>query len=211
MLARIAIVVAVESLSCIQLFVTPWTMTRQDPLSMGFPRQEYWTGLPFPSPSKYFKMNKGLAHFENCFTVNPYSYIVLLCRKLKPYIFLGSFLFMPSSTPVLPGKKFHPIPSSCHAILELSFLDTNYFTSCIRSPLSGNKIPQAQIQSIHIYWLTVFIGLKFEHEGARWSAQDFTRLPSSCKLGYNPTWKLDWTKYLLPSSYRLLAEMISYI
>ena len=31
-------------------FVTPWTVARQAPLFMGFPRQEYWSGLPFPSP-----------------------------------------------------------------------------------------------------------------------------------------------------------------
>ena len=31
-------------------FATPWTVARQDPLSVGFPRQEYWSGLPFPSP-----------------------------------------------------------------------------------------------------------------------------------------------------------------
>ena len=31
-------------------FETPWTVARQVPLSMGFPRQEYWKGLPFPSP-----------------------------------------------------------------------------------------------------------------------------------------------------------------
>ena len=31
-------------------FVTLWTVARQGPLSMGFPRQEYWIGLPFPSP-----------------------------------------------------------------------------------------------------------------------------------------------------------------
>ena len=40
-------------LSCfnrVQLFVTPWTVASQDPLSMGFPRQEYWRGLPFPPP-----------------------------------------------------------------------------------------------------------------------------------------------------------------
>ena len=37
-------------LSCVQLFVTPWTVVHQTPLSMGFPRQEYWSGLPFPSP-----------------------------------------------------------------------------------------------------------------------------------------------------------------
>ena len=33
-----------------QLFATPWTVADQAPLSMGFPRQEYWSGLPFPSP-----------------------------------------------------------------------------------------------------------------------------------------------------------------
>ena len=42
--------VKVKSLSRVQLFVTPWTVTYQDPLSMGFSRQEYWSGLPFPSP-----------------------------------------------------------------------------------------------------------------------------------------------------------------
>ena len=31
-------------------FVTPWTVALQAPLSMGFSRQEYWSGLPFPSP-----------------------------------------------------------------------------------------------------------------------------------------------------------------
>ena len=31
-------------------FVTPWTIALQAPLSMGFSRQEYWSGLPFPSP-----------------------------------------------------------------------------------------------------------------------------------------------------------------
>ena len=30
--------------------VTPWTVARQDPLSMGSSRQEYWSGVPFPSP-----------------------------------------------------------------------------------------------------------------------------------------------------------------
>ena len=40
----------VKSLSCIQLFVTPWTVAHQASLSMGFSRQEYWSGLPFPPP-----------------------------------------------------------------------------------------------------------------------------------------------------------------
>ena len=36
--------------SHVQLFVTLWTVAHQAPLSVGFPRQEYWSGLPFPSP-----------------------------------------------------------------------------------------------------------------------------------------------------------------
>ena len=36
-------------LSCVQFFVTPWTVECQDLLSVGFPRQEYWSGLPSPS------------------------------------------------------------------------------------------------------------------------------------------------------------------
>ena len=43
-------VVVVKSLSHVQIFVTPWTVAHQFPLSMGFPRQEYWSVLPFPSP-----------------------------------------------------------------------------------------------------------------------------------------------------------------
>ena len=39
-----------ESLSCVWLFVTPWTVAHQAPLSMEFSRQEYWSGLPFASP-----------------------------------------------------------------------------------------------------------------------------------------------------------------
>ena len=40
----------VKSLSRVRLSATPWTIAHQAPLSMGFARQEYWSGLPFPSP-----------------------------------------------------------------------------------------------------------------------------------------------------------------
>ena len=39
-----------KSLSRIRLFVSPWTVAYQAPQSMEFSRQEYWSGLPFPSP-----------------------------------------------------------------------------------------------------------------------------------------------------------------
>ena len=37
--------------SHVRLFATPWTAAYQAPLSMGFARQEYWSGMPSPSPS----------------------------------------------------------------------------------------------------------------------------------------------------------------
>ena len=40
----------VKSLSRVRLLATPWTAAHQAPPSLGFPRQEHWSGLPFPSP-----------------------------------------------------------------------------------------------------------------------------------------------------------------
>ena len=42
--------VVLSPFSHVQLLVTPWTVAHQAPLSMGFSRQEYWSGLPFPTP-----------------------------------------------------------------------------------------------------------------------------------------------------------------
>ena len=50
--------VKVKSLSGVRLFTTPWTAAYQAPPSMGFSRQEYWSGVPLPSPMDheiYFK------------------------------------------------------------------------------------------------------------------------------------------------------------
>ena len=48
--SRSVVEMKVKSLSWVQLFATPRTVGYQVPPSMGFPRQEYWIGLPFPSP-----------------------------------------------------------------------------------------------------------------------------------------------------------------
>ena len=54
MLSDISLCVCVcarmRALSHVQLSATPWTVACQAPLSMEFPRQEYWSGLPFPPP-----------------------------------------------------------------------------------------------------------------------------------------------------------------
>ena len=45
------IISEVKSLNRVQLFAIPWTVAYQAPLSMGFSRQEYWSGVPIPSPT----------------------------------------------------------------------------------------------------------------------------------------------------------------
>ena len=54
----------VKSLSCVQLLATPWTPAYQAPPSMGFSRQEYWSGVPLPSQM----LKPGLENFEHYFT-----------------------------------------------------------------------------------------------------------------------------------------------
>ena len=46
----LCLVVSSLLLNRVRLFATPWTVAHQAPPSMGFSRQEYWSGLPFPSP-----------------------------------------------------------------------------------------------------------------------------------------------------------------
>ena len=46
----VCVCIPVQSLNCVGLFTTPRTVARRAPLSMGFSRQEYWSGLPFPTP-----------------------------------------------------------------------------------------------------------------------------------------------------------------
>ena len=57
--------VGVPLLSCVQLLAVLWTVACQAPLSMGFSRQEYWNGLPFPSPEVFLTQRWNL-HLLHC-------------------------------------------------------------------------------------------------------------------------------------------------
>ena len=62
--------------------MTPWTVASQAPLSMGFPRQEYWNGLPFPSPGDLPDRGIGLvspALQADSFTAEPPYIITVNC------------------------------------------------------------------------------------------------------------------------------------
>ena len=73
--------VKVKSLSCVQLFATPWTVAYQAPLSMGFSRQEYWSGVVFVysqgtadiiiNSRSIFHILKGNPHTINCHSHSP--------------------------------------------------------------------------------------------------------------------------------------------
>ena len=56
----------VKSLSCVRLLATPWTVAHQASPSMGFPRQERWSGVPLPSPRQLYShmQNKEVASYQ---------------------------------------------------------------------------------------------------------------------------------------------------
>ena len=102
----------VKSLSHVQLLVTPWTVAHQDPLSMGFSRREYWSGVPLPSLSrctvgiKYFRVVVQHRHHP--------SPELFHLPKLNPLNNTSS-----SSPPPVPGN--HPSIS-----MNLSFLSASW-------------------------------------------------------------------------------------
>ena len=70
--------VKVKSLSCVQLLATPWTEAHQAPPSMGFSRQEYWSGLPLPSPLRCLYPPKWLIfQLLNCFFLAEINKLIL--------------------------------------------------------------------------------------------------------------------------------------
>ena len=80
----------VKSLNCVRLFATPWIAAHQSPPSMGFSRQEYWSGVPLPSPvSCYSCLLPPVLHSAaNAMIFKLYKVSLLLLF----YLFLG-FLF----------------------------------------------------------------------------------------------------------------------
>ena len=75
------LVLKVKSLSRVRLFVTPWTVAYQAPPSMGFSRQEYWSGVPFPSLGNLLDpgIEPGSPTFQaDALTSEPRDYIMML-------------------------------------------------------------------------------------------------------------------------------------
>ena len=63
-------------------FATPWTVSLQAPQPLGFSRQEYWSGLPLPSPWGLFKMERTLVYIT--VILHLYCTMVIICQQF-PY------------------------------------------------------------------------------------------------------------------------------
>ena len=96
--------VNVNSLSRVWLIVTPWTVAYQAPPSMGFSRQEYWSGVPLPSPNLYEAgaVNQSICQIRKLrqrgnVTCQPTNYSLNMNRNLGYFptsdIFLGTRKF----------------------------------------------------------------------------------------------------------------------
>ena len=96
---------------------TAWTLARQPPLSMGFPKQEYWSGVPFLSPGdlSYPRLNLRLLHWQWIFTSDPPGPTSSLGRSTKEVSILFYFLTVKniSSVHVSPFMA-----DSCWALTE---------------------------------------------------------------------------------------------
>ena len=124
----------VKSLSCVRLFATPWIVAYQAPLSMGFSRQEYWSGLPFPSPGHLPDIELVILFqsiFPSLFTHTDYSlsYILVFfhfyvtmyknsgkesacqCRRPGFDPWVGKIPWRREPTPVLWPGEFHGLYS----------------------------------------------------------------------------------------------------
>ena len=78
--------VKVKPLSCVQLFATPWPAAHQAPPSMGFFRQEYWSGVPSPSLQVYVKLLDKCLSSNSNFKKGQHSYkfSILLFYQIFP-------------------------------------------------------------------------------------------------------------------------------
>ena len=121
--------------SCVQLFATLWTVALQAPLSMEFSRQEYWSGLPFPSSANLPDpgSNPGLPH----------------CRKI--------FFFTIWATREAQGSTYsslqalaHMIPSSQLFLTTITTIRINFFFRMFWNYLQSAPLKEFDLYSCNI-------------------------------------------------------------
>ena len=135
-----------KSLSRVRLLATPWPAAHEAPLSIGFSRQEYWSGLPLPSPT-YESIEYWLARsFHNIFVIYIKCISVQFSRSvvsdsLRPHESQHARPPCPSPT---PGVQSDSCPSSqwCHPAISSSVVP---FSSCPQSLPASESFPMSQL------------------------------------------------------------------
>ena len=108
--------------SCVRVFVTPWTVAHQAPLSMGFSKQEYWSGLPFPPPGDLPKpgikpTSLSLLHWQACsLPLVPPEKPNIIRMQISQHFPWAPLVGHGVSCPVLPPEP--PAPRSSHLAQE---------------------------------------------------------------------------------------------
>ena len=115
----------VMSLSCVQLFATPWTITYQTPLFMGFSKQEYWNGFPFPSPGDFpdpgLKPRSPALQADSLQPEPPEKLRILFI--LHMYNCLPEVLVTQSCPTLCNSMDYSPPGSSVHGIFQARILE----------------------------------------------------------------------------------------
>ena len=101
----------VKSLSCVRL-CDPWTVAHQAPPSMGFSRQEYWSGLPFPSPGQRHTIHCCLGEQHFLFSTLPVS-LYLSCVSSSLFLMVGDKGLIPGSGRSPGEGNGYPLQYSC--------------------------------------------------------------------------------------------------
>jgi len=138
----------VKSLSHVKLFATPWTVAYQAPLSMEFSRQEYWSGLPFPSPG---------------YLPNP---------EIEPESPALQADVLPSEPPGKPWHAQFSVLKSIHTVVQpspscisrTSFIVTN--TLCMHAPNTNSMYPHPSLWKPRFYFLSLWIFLPYRHHAS---------------------------------------------
>ena len=106
-------------LSYVWLFVIPWTVAHQTPLSLGFSRQEYWSGLPFPLPGDLPNPGIKPVFLESPASAGRFFATRAIWKALIDYISHYNIEILSANHAMVQsfsGTKYHWVPSLYHKI-----------------------------------------------------------------------------------------------
>ena len=139
--------VKVKSLSHVQLFATPWTVAYQPTLSMGFSRQEYWTGLR----AEYIMRNAGLEEAQ--------AGIKIARRNIKNLVYADDTTLMAESDEELKTLLMKVKEESEKVGLKLNIQKTKIMAS---GPITSWQIDEETVETVADF---IFLGSKITADG----------------------------------------------